>query len=358
MGAQGSEKRRQALAVARARAARRAARRWADLPDEELLDWRICDLGLSIEGTALEGRLAQLDAELSAKGLRYRPYAWLSSDWFTPDGVTGFAVPFFLAHTRLVRLERRQMLEVEGGTNESCMKILRHEAAHALDNAYRLHWKKRWRELFGRFSAPYQDSYTPDPHSREHVQNLDYWYSQSHPAEDFAETFAVWLDPGSRWRQRYADWPALRKLEGLDSWITDLASGRPSVRTRRQIEPLSSLRITLRQYYDAKRAVYDQEGSIPSLDQRLAALFVPQSRRGGAAPFLRKNQRRLVQSVSRATGQHRYLIDHVLREMIQRSRTLGLGLAARDRDTLTDAAALLTSLTMQFLYGGHPRYHR
>jgi hypothetical protein len=33
--------------------------------------------------------------------------------------------------------------------------------------------------------------------ARDYVLNLDAWYAQSHPAEDFAETFAVWLKPGS-----------------------------------------------------------------------------------------------------------------------------------------------------------------
>jgi len=358
MAHQRSERRRKALAVARARTARRAARHWSELSDEELLDKRIRDLGLGLEGTALEQRLARLDEEFAAKGLRFRPYAWLSSDWFTPDGVTGFAVPFFLAHPRLARLERHQMLEVEGGTHEWCMKLLRHEAAHAVDNAFRLHWKKRWRDLFGRFSEPYRNSYTPDPHSRDHVQNLDYWYSQSHPAEDFAETFAVWLDPASRWRQQYANWPALHKLEGLDAWMRELSDQPPAVRTRRRVEPASDLKATLREYYTAKRGVYDQDDSLAGLDQRLSALFAPDGRRGGAAAFLRRHQRRLIQSVARATGQHRYLIDHVLREMILRSRTRGLHLVRPDHQTLPDAAALLTSLTMQFLYGGHPRYHR
>ena len=42
-------------------------------------------------------------------------------------------------------------------------------------------------------------------------------YAQSHPDEDFAETFAVWLTPNSEWRQRYAGWRALGKLEYMDS---------------------------------------------------------------------------------------------------------------------------------------------
>ena len=43
--------------------------------------------------------------------------------------------------------------------------------------------------------------------------HLEQWYAQSHPDEDFAETFAVWLAPDSHWRERYAGWPVLRKLE-------------------------------------------------------------------------------------------------------------------------------------------------
>ena len=116
---------------------------WQNLANEDLLDVRICDLELRIPGTALQSRIRQLHDELRRAGLRFRPHVWLSTDWFTPDGVIGFAVPFFLAHPRLARLEHKQMLEVEGGNHAWCMKLLRHETGHAIDNAYRLHWKKQ-----------------------------------------------------------------------------------------------------------------------------------------------------------------------------------------------------------------------
>ena len=35
---------------------------WTQLPDEKLLDLRICDLGVRIEGTPLEERIAALRA--------------------------------------------------------------------------------------------------------------------------------------------------------------------------------------------------------------------------------------------------------------------------------------------------------
>ena len=109
---------------------------WASWPDDKLLDLRICDLKVTIEGSALEERISGLRAELAARALsKFDPHFWLSAEWFSPDGVPGVAIPFYLAHPRLEKLERTQMLEVEGGTPEWCMKILRHEAGHAIDNA-------------------------------------------------------------------------------------------------------------------------------------------------------------------------------------------------------------------------------
>src|SRR5215218_7511827 len=149
-----------AIPVARAlgsaqRAGRVTARRgtpepaWVDYTDEQLLDLRLCDLGVKIEGTELEWYIQRLHMELARKGLIFRPYFWLSNEFFTPDAHSGIAIPFYLAHPRLKALERRQMYEVEGGTPAWCMRILRHETAHAMDNAYRLHRRRRYRELFG-----------------------------------------------------------------------------------------------------------------------------------------------------------------------------------------------------------------
>ncbi len=333
---------------------------WITLPREKLLDLRLCDLGLGLSGTALGARVEQLWGELARRGLRFQPHVWLSTDWFTPDHVPGFAVPFFLGHTRLARLERKEMLEVEGGTHDWCLKLLRHEAAHALDNAFHLHRRRDWREVFGRFSDPYRDTYTPKPTSKRFVLNLDYWYSQSHPAEDWAETFAVWLKPGSRWRRDYAGWPALAKLEYVDTLMAELAGQAPTVRDRSRMDPLSSVRTTLREYYAEKKERYDDERP-KVLDRHLQRAFSddPQhARRESAASFLRRTRRELVQRVSAQTGQHRYLIDHVLRDLITRCRTKRLRLKSAEREARIDAAVLLTILTMDFLHRPHPQYRR
>ena len=76
-------------------------------------------------------RFAVAEAVTSA-GLQAPVHFYLSDEWFTPDGATAIAIPFYLAHPRLMRLEESQMLEVEGGEHEWCMRILRHEAGHAV----------------------------------------------------------------------------------------------------------------------------------------------------------------------------------------------------------------------------------
>src|SRR6266542_3123353 len=208
---------------------------WTALTDDQLLEVRMCDLGLAIEGTELELRIAQLNAELEARGLIFRPHYYLSDEWFTPDGIPGIAIPFYLAHPRLAKLELAQMLEVEGGDPDSCLRILRHEAGHAIDNAFHLRRRPTRRRLFGTPTTPYPEYYTPKPYSKSFVQHLDHWYAQSHPDEDFAETFAVWLDPQSNWSTRYAGWPAHRKLEYMDRLMRDTSRRKPTIRTKRQV---------------------------------------------------------------------------------------------------------------------------
>lgn len=329
---------------------------WARLPDAKLLHVRLCDLDLRIAGTRLVDRILRLYCELARRHLRVRPRFWLSHEWFTPDGECGIAIPFFLAHPRLIDLERRQMLDVEGGTERDCMRILRHEAGHAIANAFRLHRRADYRRIFGA-ARPYPEHYRPRPDSKRFVLHLDAWYAQSHPAEDFAETFAVWLTPGSDWRRRYAGWPALKKLEYVDRVMNEIAAERPRMRSRRQWMPLRELKQTLGEYYAAKKARYASD--YPAFyDRDLLRLFAGEAdrrRRISAAVFLRQAQPALREVVARWTGEHPYVIDQVLREMVVRARALRLFLSASERQTLHHAAVLLTVQTMNYLHRGRRR---
>src|SRR5215208_5306548 len=218
---------------------------WEKLSDEQLLERRLSSLRVRVEGTWLQDCLGALHAEREERNIRLRPYAWISSEWFSPEDTPGIAIPFYLAHPRLMSLEKKMMLEVEGGTWSECMAILRHEAGHTVQHAYQLQRRRRWQQLFGPSSKHYPRYYRPNPASRQYVQHLRLWYAQSHPDEDFAETFAVWLRPRSNWRTRYAGWPALKKLEYVDELMAEIARQTPKLTRRREFEPLRSLKTTL-----------------------------------------------------------------------------------------------------------------
>ena len=231
---------------------------WASLSDQELLERRISKLGLRLEGTALEPLIRQLYDELSAKGLVFHPPCHIGDEWFVPVGIPAIFVPFFLVHDRLRALERTMMLEVEGETTEWFMKLIRHEAAHAYSYAYQLPRKKKWQQTFGRTSREETpDSYRPRPFSRSYVVNLDDWYAQSHPDEDFAETFAVWLTPGLDWRTRYAGWKALQKLEYVDELMRSLAGKPPVHAPEYRAADYDCLNLKLKTYYARKRKLYE-----------------------------------------------------------------------------------------------------
>jgi len=330
---------------------------WAALSDEELLNVRMCDLGLSIEGTELEQRIATLNADLEARRLTFRPYFWLSDEWFTPDGVPGIAIPFYLAHARLAKLELAQMLEVEGADPAECLRILRHEAGHAIDNAYQLRRRPTRRRLFGLPATPYPEYYTPKPYSKSFVQHLDHWYAQSHPDEDFAETFAVWLDPQAMWATRYAGWPAQRKLEYMDRLMRKLARRRPRVTSHRQVDPVRRLRKTLGDHYRKKREHYGLDHP-DFYDRDLRNLFsdaAGYARNPSAARFVRKIRKEVRSTVASFTDSYQYTIDQLLQKIIERCREQNLRLTDSEESTKIDFMVFLTVQTMNYLHSGRHR---
>jgi hypothetical protein len=328
------------------------ARRLDTLSDEQLLGLRVRDLGVSWQRSWVGGAVRQLNRELAARELRVEPHVWVSDEWFSPDGVPGIALPFYLLHPRLMRLERKQMLQVEGGTRDACLRILRHEAGHAVQHAFGLQRLRRWRELFGSVAQPYPDHYQPNPASRRYVIHLPYWYAQSHPAEDFAETFAVWLAPGTRWRKRYAGWQALAKLEYVDELMRELAGARPPVRSQARVDPAERNLQTLAEYYASKRERY-RVASTEIYDEDLLRVFAgPEKRSRGesAASFLSRHRTRLRRMVARHTGKHELALEIVLGDLVARARELGLRAAGGQRGLLVELAILLAARSVEYVY--------
>jgi hypothetical protein len=299
---------------------------WETLSDDQLLNLRFCDLKLRVQGTELEQAIQRLYRELEMRGIRFRPHCWLAQEWFSPDGIPGIAIPFYLAHPRLMRIERRFMREVEGGNRNWLMRILRHEAGHAIDTAYRLRRRSPWRAVFGPPSLPYPEAYRPRPGSRRFVQHLGAWYAQAHPTEDFAETFAVWLRPRSPWRREYLGWPAYAKLQFIDSLAKDIGRSRPVVSDRGTIEDVSHETRTLRDHYEqrlARTPLRRRSGA----DELLLKVFTAAPRTRDlpkASSVLRELRNPLRQRLVRSGAFSEYLVHQVLRLMIERCDALNL----------------------------------
>jgi hypothetical protein len=330
---------------------------WATWPDEALLDLPMCDLQLGLTRGFLEEPIAELTRELEQRGLLFRPHFWISNEWFTPDGVPGIAIPFYLAHPRLAKLELNQMLEVEGGTREWCLRILRHEAGHAIENAYKLRRRRRRQGIFGKSSQRYPMYYSPRPYSRSFVRHLDLWYAQSHPDEDFAETFAVWLTPDSLWEERYRGWPVLKKLKYVEGLMKELQGVSPCVTTSEEVDSLSSLKKTLREHYERKRRHYGIDRQLqydPDL-KRLFSAMPSHSSKPSAASFLNRFRREVRRKVASWTGEYQYTIDQVLEDMIRRCRELDLRVPIAEEQAKLDFTILLTVHTMNFLRSGRHR---
>jgi len=336
---------------------RRAGRfAWADLPDQDLLQLRFKDLNLSVERTWLADRLDSLNTELDSRGL-VQAHAWLSDEWFSPSNTPGISFPFYLAHPRLMKLERKLVRDVEGGTQRDCMRILRHEAGHVMQHAYGLHRRRRWQTMFGQSSKPYPYYYRPNPTSKRYVQHLRRWYAQSHPDEDFAETFAVWITPRSQWKKRYADWPALKKLQYVDELMSEIADERPILTRREEVDPIHRLNMTLGEHYQRKLDHYAID-TPASFDRELRRIFTedPADRTAPQAhAFVKRNRAEIKKSVTKWTGEYGHTLDAVLDDMIDRCRALKLRAGGSERALRQNLTYLLTRKAVRALYDSRRR---
>jgi hypothetical protein len=203
----------------------------------------------------------------------------------------------------------------------------------------------------------YPDYYTPKPYSKSYVLHLDSWYAQSHPDEDFAETFAVWLTPDSDWSTRYVDWPALKKLQYIETLMNEIVDKPMLVNSRRKLEPIQTLKKTLRAHYDRKRRHY---GLLHPhfYDRDLRKLFSDSpeyARHMKAARFIARVRRDVRRMVAEWTGEYQYTIDQVIEDMQRRANELNLRLKEPEEQAKLDFIILLTVQTMNYLHSGRHR---
>lgn len=329
--------------------------------DEEissLLNQRVCDLGLRIEDGPLEPAVNRVRSEFTANGFtRLQPVFYLSDEWGVNFETIAVGIPFYLADDRLRLLYASQGGMIEGIDQDDILRYLRHELGHVVNYAYRLHETDGWRSLFGEMAEEYQEEYSVVPFQLRYVRHLPGQYAQIDADEDWAETFAVWLNPQSDWRELYKDAPIiLGKLEYCDSTIGELRERDPDITDAEVDTDVSEIEDTVEDFFADELPIISMPNSV---DADLRTLFAAHTlTRAGtqplsherASPFLRRHRDHLAFAVYRWTGVSPERIQPLLVYLEQRAEHLGLTYIATERDeVLADLASFVTTLAMNYI---------
>jgi hypothetical protein len=327
----------------------------SNICEEDLLNLRIKELPLNIEGTWLSDCVKELYQELEGKGIKFKPVCYLGDEWFTADQEPEIGIPFFLAHPVLIKLEKKMMHEAEGETKSWCMQLLRHEAGHAINYAYKLYQSPDWKKIFGQFSKEYGDTYRFRPYSKSFVRHLEKYYAQCHPDEDFAETFAVWLTPNFDWHTHYKGWKALAKLQYVDKVMQEIKDKQPVVKKGKKYRKASSLSLTLTNYYKKKKRTFAED--FPDFhDANLIQIFSDKHKDDTKHPYaysiIKRYKDSISNNVSIWTGEKKFIINDLLETLIERCKHLGLLNQMPEQQAILKISTYVTALIMNYVHTG------
>jgi hypothetical protein len=143
----------------------------------------------------------------------------------------------------------------------------------------------------------------------------------------------------------------------MDALMHDVAGKPMLVRTHRRVDPLPSIKKTLRAHYERKRRHY---GLLhPDFyDRDLRRLFSDDPAYAAnmkAARFIARVRRDVRRMVASWTGEYQYTIDQVLESMLKRANELNLRLRGPEDRAKMDFLVLLTVQTMNYLHSGRHR---
>jgi hypothetical protein len=334
----------------------------APFHESKLWSTPIRDLGLKIEGTQLEPVIAEFQRELDAVGIRkVKPHFYLTTDWVVHDDTIAIGIPFYLARPDLTALHAEHDGHLEGVGRAELLRYLRHEMGHVVNYAYQLYNREDWVQTFGSMTQPYVEEYHPEPFSRRFVVHLPGWYAQKHPDEDWSETFAVWMTPGTDWRATYSVWPdAFKKLDYCDRLMRELRDQEPLVTALDLEWEVGNLTDSLAEHYRGQ-AFPDNELQVPGLDGALQTVFAglgePEAGTAAemlpAADLVLKWQRDVMANVYRWTGHFPERTRLLLRHLAARARELHLLYPAdREPQALVALVTLVTALAMNHVHRG------
>ncbi|MBS3919800.1 MAG: putative zinc-binding metallopeptidase [Deltaproteobacteria bacterium] len=321
---------------------------------QKLLTTRICDLDLDAD-ESLGHCFKRLKKELKVHQILVWPDFYFGNEWGCVNKKISISIPFYYATPELKELEG------DVPTSEGIVKTLRHETGHVVNYAYRLWQRKDWKEIFGDFNKKYRDGYLyrVNPWSKSYVRHLHYLgdphYAQKHPDEDWAETFAIWLDPRSHWERRYRNWPnALEKLTYMDRLMEEITGEKPLNLKRKREGEYTEIEDTVSEWWGLDGEMLNQE--LQEYLNDMNELFIkPTNGRRRLLPawrLIRKYARVLTEQVSQwILSSNQHTVRKSLRrwEAICRNESLGYHPEDEERKLIE----LTTLLTYHVVDGIH-----
>ena len=316
---------------------------------QKFLTTRVCDLELDVE-SSMKPYFKRLKKELRAHRILLWPDFYFGNEWGCVDRKISVSVPFYLATPEL------KTLEGDTPSDEGLMKILRHETGHAVNYAYRIWQKEGWKETFGNFDKKYPKSYLSrvNPWSKSFVRHLHYvsdpHYAQKHPDEDWAETFATWLDPRSHWQHKYRSWPhAFEKLSYIDFLMEEIAGKFPINTSTYRHGEYDTIEDTVSEWWGLDGEILDEELQEYLKDMR--ELFVAPNGRRRLAPawkLIRRYARMLTDEVALwISRSNKHTVRKCLRQWEAICRNESLGYFPYDEErVLVELSILLTYYMM------------
>lgn len=314
--------------------------------ENKLLRTKIKDLDVDLKDQRFQKAIKKLRIELKNKNICFFPKIWISDDWFSPDGVPGFAVPFYILNKDLLKLEKKIIGYAEGDSEKELIKLLRHETAHALDNAFKLRLSKQRQKIFGKTSTPYPTSYIPRIHRNEFVENLGDNYAQAHPDEDWAETFSVWLSE-INWRKKYRRGLVHEKLLLVDKVFSKNSHRIYKNKNTRKVSEFRKMPKTLNDYFIEKKCLKNMNKK-PFFKKDLELIFNFQEKKPKSSQFLEKNKKEILKKITLPS----------LRKAIWKDITLSLNqnnssLRYSEIQTKNFLSKLITEKSKRFVKEGH-----
>jgi hypothetical protein len=324
---------------------------------QKFLTMKICDLKLDAN-ESMAYLFERLKKELREHRILLWPDFYFGNEWGCVNKKISISIPFYLGTPEL------RTFEGEVPTNEEIMKTLRHETGHAINYAYKLWQKEDWKETFGDFNKKYRDGYLSrvNPWSKSYVRHLHYLgdphYAQKHPDEDWAETFAIWLDPRSHWDVKYRNWPnALEKLSIVDRLMEEVAGKEPLSKKKKHDGAYSLIEETVSEWWGLDGELLDQE--LQEYLNDMNELFIKPTnghkRLLPAWKLIRKYARVLTEQVSLwISRSNKNTVRKSLRqwEAICRSESLGY-LPEEEERKLIELTTLLTYHVVDGVYNLH-----